>query len=414
MPQRYLKPHWEFNLNICVGCENYSVKKYLDFGLQTITNRFLKAPISTQEEFKHPLQLGFCDHCGLTQLLNAAPIEEVRTRFDWVRYNEAEGHLDDLVETLYQLPDVTTQASILGLSENDTSSLLRLNKKGFYKAAGLSLKSDLGMDVPLDGLGIVQEYFTDETIKEIKKIHHPNIIIARNILEHARNPLKFLTALHTLLQPDGYIVFEVPDNETFFSNYDYSIVWEEHILYFTPFSFLNFIKNNGFDIQFFKIYPHSMENSLVMIARVKPNDSTPSHDGGKIKNEYDQILKYSSMFLTQKDFYRKVLLSYKKMGKKIALMGASHLACHFINLMEIADTLEFIVDDHPCKSGLFMPGSQLSILPSRALIENKIDICLLSLSSESEKKVIIKKSDFIESGGMFFSIFPTSEIALKE
>ena len=58
-----------------------------------------------------------------------------------------------------------------------------------------------------------------------------------------------------------------------------------------------------------------------------------------------------------------------------------------------------------------MPGSGVPVRPSSVLIDEKIDFCLLSLSPESEKKVIAAKQAYVDQGGQFRSIFTLSPIA---
>ena len=84
----------------------------------------------------------------------------------------------------------------------------------------------------------------------------------------------------------------------------------------------------------------------------------------------------------------------------------------FLNLMEIGEFIDFVVDDFPEKRGLYMPGSKLPIVGSQEMIGKDIRLCLTSLNMESEQKVIQKNQEFIESGGTFASIFPSSSIAL--
>jgi hypothetical protein len=70
--------------------------------------------------------------------------------------------------------------------------------------------------------------------------------------------------------------------------------------------------------------------------------------------------------------------------------------------------IECFVDDQPEKQGKYMPGSQLPILSAKALYERGIDVCLLGVNFECEDKVIAKHREFLNKGGVFFSVLPPS------
>src|SRR5205085_4079455 len=139
-----------------------------------------------------------------------------------------------------------------------------------------------------------------------------------------------------------------------------SIWWEEHILYFTPYTFSNFIKNNGMDIYSFAIYPYSMEDSLVIIAEVNHDHfSKVLSSNDELKEEVDCAFRYAEMYPTKKQLCVDILTSYKKQDQKISILGAGHLGCHYINLMGIANLIDVVIDDDPNKQSLLMLGSQL-------------------------------------------------------
>jgi hypothetical protein len=100
-------------------------------------------------------------------------------------------------------------------------------------------------------------------------------------------------------------------------------------------------------------------------------------------------------------------------GGRVALFGAGHLAVKFLNLFGLKDLVYCVIDDHPDKAGLCMPGSGLPVRPSSVLIEERIDLCLLALSPESERKVIAARHDYASRGGRFRSIFASSPIAFR-
>ena len=107
------------------------------------------------------------------------------------------------------------------------------------------------------------------------------------------------------------------------------------------------------------------------------------------------------------------LSKFRKEHGGIAILGAGHLACTFLNLLGLQDHVDFLVDDNPHKRGMYMPGSRLPIFESRALIERSIRLCMLSVNPESEDRVIQRNQDFTQGGGQFASIFPASKYRLK-
>ena len=98
---------------------------------------------------------------------------------------------------------------------------------------------------------------------------------------------------------------------------------------------------------------------------------------------------------------------------RIAVFGAGHISSTYINLMEIDDLIEFVVDDDSNKQDLYMPGSGLPIKKSISLINENVQLCLLTQNPESEKRVILNSSEFLEDGGKFVSIFPKRENSLQ-
>src|SRR6058998_506385 len=86
----------------CRVCRAPAVQVVLDAEPQPISNRFVTDPAVT--EYRHPIVLGLCDACGLVQLTESVPVAELVAPYDWVTYNEPEGHLDAVVDVVTALP----------------------------------------------------------------------------------------------------------------------------------------------------------------------------------------------------------------------------------------------------------------------------------------------------------------------
>jgi len=59
-----------------------------------------------------------------------------------------------------------------------------------------------------------------------------------------------------------------------------------------------------------------------------------------------------------------------------------------------------------------MPGSRMRIFDSKAIVEQDVKLCLLTLSLTSEENVLSKNQEFLKSGGQFYSTYPGSKLAL--
>jgi hypothetical protein len=215
------------------------------------------------------------------------------------------------------------------------------------------------------------------------------------------------------VKPGGYLVFEMPDCTKFLSACDYSFVWEEHITYFSPATVRNFVEIQRFLVADLLSYEYPLEDSLVVVLKtggVAPSALPPAW---VLERELRIGLDFGRRFEGIRSGIRARLRNLRSSGKRIAVFGAGHLAAKFINLFSLREFVECVVDDNPRKQELRMPGSRLAIVGSSALVERKIDLCLLSLSPESEQKVLAGKQDYVAGGGRFASIFALSPIALR-
>lgn len=395
-------------VSVCLGCCSRRVLELLDLAAQPPSNRFVR-PGETNREF-HSLRIGQCQDCALIQLHDAMPPAMVKSHFDWLTYSEPESHLDNLVEQLSRLLSPRLNARIIGLSYKDDSTLARFNRLGYTNTLRLDLSRDLGINDSYAGLESIQGAVTEKHMQVLASRHGPaDLMIARHVLEHAHDPGKFLCAFKSILSPGGHLVLEMPNCSKFIAACDYSFIWEEHITYFSPATFSRFARRNDFVVKNLLDYPYPLENSLVAI--LTPGEQEIQEVS--VHEELELGYRFAQEFPRRCDAIRGQLKRLRNKGQRIAAFGAGHLAVKFLNLFELRDIVECVIDDNLNKQGLRMPGSNLPILGSKTLDAGEIDLCLLSLSPESEKKMLSTKQNFLAKGGRFASIFELSPISLR-
>lgn len=396
----------------CLVCNSNDISELLDCGPQPIGNRFLYKP--TDHELLHPLVIGQCVACGLIQLTSQITAAELAPKFEWITYREPEKHLDALADMIRELPGIDATSTVLGVSFKDDSLLDRLIRLEAGSGYRVDSSRFLGTLTSEAGVETVQDRLTEASADSVVESQgRANVVIARHILEHAHRPLEFMAALKKLVKPNGYLVIEIPDCSQELENLDYTSPWEEHTLYFTPETFHNFFSYAGFD--FSPTHPTVINFSPAIAAILKPTPQVLKRIPSPVAlaEEIHRANIYATCLEEYKEKTQTYFKEFRRAHGKIALFGAGHLACTYVYVLGLEEYISFVVDDHPQKVGMFMPGSKLPIYGSDALLRDDIQLCLLSLSPENEEKVMRANRDFVAKGGAFASIFPQSTRTLQ-
>jgi methyltransferase family protein/putative zinc binding protein/C-methyltransferase-like protein len=384
-------------LEICHSCLARAVNVVLDCGPQPVGNRFLHSRHAAESLF--PLVVGQCAACGLIQLGHPAPVDELRPRFDWISYTEPDAHLDALVEELTRLPGIVQQSHVGAVVLGQDKTLECFEKRGFRNTWQIDLQRDLGVAGPYAGTETLQSRLTPASAGCIaEKQGLFDLLVVRHMVEHAHHVQEFLAAIRSMIKPDGYAIFEVPDCETAFATCDYSILWEEHVFYFMPATFRHCLETAGFAV----LGLQRPTYSLVALTRPQPALQPPRVPPLVLQAEIDRMSHFASSLPRLRQCTQDAL---RRLSGPVAFFGAGHMACTYISLLELGGALDCVVDDHPQKRGMFMPGSRLPVVGSDALAHRGITACISALSPGSEARVAAKNASFTAAGGRFLSIF---------
>ena len=382
---------------VCHSCLARAVKVTLDCGPQPVGHRFLQ--LRNEPESLFPLVVGQCGDCGLIQLSHPAPVDEIRPRFDWISYTEPDAHLDALVEELTGLPGIGHESNVGAVVFGNDKTLECFERRGFRHTWQVDLQRDLSVTEPNAGTETLQSRLTPESAGYIaEKQGLFDLLVVRHMVEHAHQVRAFLTAIRRMLKPGGYAIFEVPDCETALATCDYSILWEEHVFYFTPTTFRHCLEMAGFAVMDLQ----RPRYSLVALTRQQAAVQVSQISTGVLQDEINRMSHFASSLSRVRQSTQEAL---RRLSGPVAFFGAGHMACTYISLLDLGGMLDCVVDDHPEKRGKFMPGTRLPVVGSDALAERGITACISALSPESEARVAARNASFTAAGGQFFSIF---------
>jgi hypothetical protein len=384
-----------------------------DFGRQPVSNRFLTDKSDNVPSF--PLQLRVELDTGLIHQGKPFPVEELKPRYDWLTCFEPEDHLDDLALKLTRLPGVSKSSRFGAYSFKDDSTLARLAALGYDHQWRIDPVQDLGVNDPCANVETYQQALTLERACQIRERRGAaDVMIVRHVIEHAYDLTAFIAAIRSMVSPGGYIVWELPDCERALERGDCTTIWEEHLFYFTGFTFRQMLLKAGFTIAYYDSVNYPLENSLVAIVRDAPaTEVIASPDPAELEREIARARNFVQAVSGRRSRLRNKLEAIRAQHGPVAIFGAGHLSAAFLSLMQVSDLISCVVDDNPNKKGLVMPVGGLEIVGSDALYSGDIGVCLLGLNPQNQPKVIAKYQRFVGQGGIFASVFPGSELDLE-
>jgi len=376
---------------------------FLKLGKHPISNRF-----RSKKNFKeklYPFILKETKDRLITFKKNIR-YEDLIPKLSWVTYSEPEDHLDGIKKILLKKYIKKINTTIGAISFKDDSFIERFSKLGF-KTWRIDAVKDLKAKKN-SGVESIQFLLDLNKSKKIaKKYGKADLLIVRHIWEHTYNQNMFAKSIKNLIKDDGLILIEVPDYQKSINKLDYTMIWEEHLFYYTKETFINSINENNFKLlQTIKIkYPS--EDVLIGIIKksYKKNKNIKKNISRKIIHDNKNYFKN---FQTIKKLINKKISNLNLDGK-IVMFGAGHNAVAFISFFNIKKNISYVIDDNKKKQGYYMPNSNIKIISSKNIDFTEISTIVISANQMHEKKINNKLRKELKYKGKIFSIFSTSK-----
>jgi len=391
----------------CKSCGSDALAEYINFGQNPISTNYKSMPTDVHVTYK--LSIAICGRCATVQLFDHIPESELTSPPTWIHYNEPELHLDAVVSELIEFID-SASPRVRGLSYKDQSTITRLERLGYKDGQVYDFSLNRRYDHPVN-IERLQNLVTSKNCSTIKSIQgEADVLLVRHVLEHTFNTFEFLAGIKTLVSSGATIIFEVPDCSKQFENQDYTCLWEEHTIYFVKNTFERLLEINGFTLENSFVYEYATENSLVAICKVNEEfNTTVAYELQTDTHDYQNgLFDFKNKFNDIGASVHNVILKKTQQGQ-IVIFGAGHLSITFIHLFNLKNLIDFVIDDDPNKCGKFMPGTNIEIRTSKSLVTEKVETCFLSLSPETEAKLLSKKKDIFQNIPNVKSIFPGKE-----
>jgi len=366
----------------CRVCGAVGLEPLIDFGSTPIAHRLLAQRDAHEETF--PFALSLCARCSLVQV--ADPIDPA-VLYKGYNYNlsswKFEPHLEDEIEKIAEV----APATILEIAANDGRFLDAVQRRTGAKCIGLEPNPIPGARARERGFTIFESWACESVAAQIVAEHgRVDLVVARQVFEHVLDLHEFLRTAKRAMLLGGYLFIDVPDFAPARDLGDSSVLWEEHVNYFTESTLLAVLAREGFESVWTRRYDFS-GGTVAILAQLTGN-SDPHALPSKVAAELDAARKYPLLLNEFGSRLKGALSRARLQGVRVMLYGVGVRSCAAANMLGLGSLIDNVVDDQLERQGKFMPGTRLEILSSEVFAKNTAPmLCILAVNNESERTV---------------------------
>ncbi len=370
--------------NNCRLCAGTKLEPLIDLGPMPIAHRLT----ATADEAAplYPLSVSFCPGCGLSQIVDPIDPEVLYGDYNYC-FSEwkAQPHVADEIEVIGA---ALNGGALFEVGCNDGIFLAALTKMGIEDVAGVEPNPYAVARARERGLNVYEGMLTPDLCGRIvAERGRFRGVVARQVIEHLQDIAGFFNCVDTLLVDNGYLFIDLPDFGTALTMGDVSLLWEEHVSYFTPQVTNAMLTHYGYVPVAERHYNFSGGTVAVLARRT----GTPGKDSG-FPNSATTHAADAASFRGKVAGYgaalRDGLKRVRSEGFRVVIYGVGTRACTTVNGLGLKSLIDFAVDDQKERQGKFMPGCSLEIRPSGILAEDpRPTICLLAVNNENDDKV---------------------------
>ncbi|KKQ75730.1 MAG: Nucleoside-diphosphate-sugar epimerase [Candidatus Woesebacteria bacterium GW2011_GWB1_38_5b] len=407
----------------CRICKSQKLNSVFSFGSTPLANSFLSEEDLSKPEPFFPLELNFCENCGLLQLAHVVSPDLLFKKYLYVSStsNVFVEHFVVYAKEVYDKFSLNDKSLVIDIGSNDGILLAPFKKLG-VKVLGVDPAQNIAKEASKKGLKTLSEYFTEKTAKKISQVYgRADVITANNVFAHTDNIDELVSGVKILLKSQGVFIIEFPYLVDMLQKNLFDLVYHEHLSYLSIRPLVTFFNNHQMKI--FDVKRVSSHGGSVRVF-VALNSSKY-----KISSSVKQLIEEEKRLglgdiNTYKEFTNHIKVNSSKLsslldelkadGKIIAGYGAPAKGNTLLNYFNIGkNILDYIVDDSPLKQGLYTPGTHISIVSSEKLKQNPPDY-LLILAWNFAEPIMKKLSDYGVGGGKFIVPVPEPLIVANQ
>ena len=346
-------------------------------GIITSSSAYLSPSDPARESAE--VTLGVSTTTGLASLLSTLSPESLVHEHAWLSLSEPQAHLPQVVTALADRVGHLSKVSVLGLSEKDASTLALLEP--LVARTSIVSWSDSRPDCTVTR----QDWVSSQYSQRVPPENRADVVVCRHLLEHAYDLKAFLDGLFHLLAPGGQILIEVPNCERSMQTGDYTILWEEHVHYFTPDSLRSTLEALGWTVDLLLANTADGEDVLWCFSRPTVQTLPPSP-----LIQSTRGLQITQKFCGQYSLVRQAISERLRDSRRdrVVFFGANHVTSTVLDLLMPGDQPVVVLDDSQHKQGRQVSRRRVTVVSLEEARIGPSDLLLIAINRARAQKVV--------------------------
>lgn len=397
----------------CLIC-NVAIGSFIDFGDMPLGNGFL-LPEQFGDEYRFPLQVGFCSTCGMVQLLDQ-PDRERMFHDNYAFFSGTSRYMALHFKAFahHVMADYLSGEDpfVVEIGSNDGIMLQNFAAAG-VRHLGVEPSKNVAQVAMDKGINTVTEFFGADLARRIVAEHGPaDAFLAANVMCHIPYIHSIVEGIRILLKPDGVVMFEDPYLGEVVEKTSYDQIYDEHTFLFSLASVSYLFEQYGLEV--IDLEPQTTHGGSMryVIApqgirpvspRVAAQREKERELGLHLPGTYDHFRRHCE---SSRDRLMTLLTDLKARGKRVVGYGATSKSTTITNYCGITPELvEFISDTTPIKQGKYSPGAHIPVRPYEEFVRRYPDYALLFAWNHAQE-IMDKETAFRAAGGKWIVYVP--------